>query len=79
VYSEILRNVSQLEWSWLGREIAVDVDHERLDRARSHIAHYSRLPDLFATTGFKQQWPLSVVVLRAADAMHPVRDSSGSA
>jgi hypothetical protein len=79
VYSETLRNVSQLEWSWLGREIAVDVDHERLDRARSHIAHYSRLPDLFATTGFKQQWPLSVVVLRAADAMHPVRDSSGSA
>jgi|GEM_PF-3906334 len=64
IYSDPLRRASLVEWHRLGRDFTVPIDHERLDRARSLIAHYSRLPDLFPTTGCTHQWPLAVVVLK---------------
>lgn len=76
LHAETLRSLTHLEWQWLGRHISVPVDHDRLERARSHIAYYSRLPDLFATTGFRQQWPLSLVVLRDPAAASSCGSSS---
>jgi len=64
IYSDPLRRASLVEWHRLGRDFTVPIDHERLDRARSLIVHYSRLPDLFPTTGCTHQWPLAVVVLK---------------
>jgi hypothetical protein len=64
IYSEGLRRASLVEWHRLGRDFSVPIDRERLDRAWALIAHYSRLPDLFPTTGCTHQWPLAVVVLK---------------
>jgi hypothetical protein len=64
MYSEPLKNVSMVEWQRLGRHYAVPIDHERLQRAKSHVAHYSRLPNLYSTTGCTDQWPLALVVLK---------------
>jgi hypothetical protein len=66
LYSEGLRRASLVEWHRLGRAFSVPIDRERLDRAKALIAHYSRLPDLFPTTGCTHQWPLAVVVLKTA-------------
>jgi hypothetical protein len=64
IYSEPLHQVSQIEWHRLGLDFAVQIDHERLTRAKTLISHYSRLPDLFPATGCTYQWPLAVAVLK---------------
>lgn len=64
MFSNALLHVPMLEWRRLGREYRVPIDHHRLRAAKSRIAHYSRLPDLFPITGFTHQWPLSLVILK---------------
>jgi hypothetical protein len=64
VFSESLHQCSLLEWHRLGKDFAVPIDYERLQRAKALISHYSRLPDLFPATGCTHQWPLAVVVLK---------------
>ena len=63
MFSSALLEVPALEWQRLGREHRVPIDHDRLRSAKSNIAYYSRLPDLFPITGFTHQWPLSLVIL----------------
>jgi hypothetical protein len=64
MFSESLNDVAVLEWQRLGHDYSVPIDRERLRRAKSQVAHYSRLPDLFPITGCTHQWPLALVVLK---------------
>jgi hypothetical protein len=71
MYSDALQEVSMVEWQGRGRNYAVPIDHERLQRSKSYVKHYSRLPDLFSTTCCTHQWPLALVVLKdRAMALH---------
>lgn len=79
MYSDSLKTVSTVEWQRLGRNYAVPIDHDRLQRAKSHVAHYSRLPDLYATTGCTYQWPLALVVLNDRASAHAGNERAASA
>jgi hypothetical protein len=63
MYSEPLHHTSVIQWQRLGHSFAVPIDHSRLAQTKLRVAHYSRLPDLFALTGCTHQWPLSLIVI----------------